>query len=343
MTSLAPSLTALRGIEPQESPPEPDSVRELDEALARASETNNQGLSRKNVPQDLLGKPKLSRLLRYAAEEWAMLLGCAAAITWGPAWLYPLWALVMGGRIHALGVLLHDAAHMPMRKKSAAAQLLEVMCGFPLGTSIEAMRYHHVRHHRDTNMGTDPYYKTSLASHVLLYPLYLVRFVALPYWWMLRAPFGVLTWAVPSLRNVYAFVFLQDRSGKDLRNSAEVARCARADLPVLLFDVALWVTMAQATEAVIFYYLIPLAIASLANGYRFLVEHSPQPVTNRKMATIIAITRDHNLNTLGRFLFAPRNIGCHIVHHLHPQVALENLPALRAWYLQNHPQVYPKL
>jgi biopolymer transport protein ExbB/TolQ len=44
---------------------------------------------------------------------------------------------------------------------------------------------------------------------------------------------------------------------------------------------------------------------------------------------------------LGRVLFAPRNIGYHIVHHLHPQVALDALPRLRAWYVKEHGESYP--
>ena len=57
--------------------------------------------------------------------------------------------------------------------------------------------------------------------------------------------------------------------------------------------------------------------------------------------TIIATTNDNHLGWLGKVAFAPRNIGYHIVHHIHPQVSLEALPALRAWYEAKHPEVYP--
>ena len=58
------------------------------------------------------------------------------------------------------------------------------------------------------------------------------------------------------------------------------------------------------------------------------------------MATIIQTTKDHNLTGITRFFLAPRNIGYHIVHHLHPQVAWYALPELRKWYLRNHPDLY---
>jgi fatty acid desaturase len=38
------------------------------------------------------------------------------------------------------------------------------------------------------------------------------------------------------------------------------------------------------------------------------------------------------MGLMGQVLLAPRNIGYHREHHLHPQAALENLPRLRAWY-----------
>lgn len=59
------------------------------------------------------------------------------------------------------------------------------------------------------------------------------------------------------------------------------------------------------------------------------------------METIIKTTIDHHLNGIMKFFLAPRNIGYHIVHHLHPQVAWYHLPRLREWYLRNHPEIYP--
>jgi fatty acid desaturase len=62
---------------------------------------------------------------------------------------------------------------------------------------------------------------------------------------------------------------------------------------------------------------------------------------NRRVETIIATTRDNHVDWLGSVLLAPRNVGCHIVHHLHPQVGLEHLPRLREWYRKQHGAVYP--
>jgi len=53
------------------------------------------------------------------------------------------------------------------------------------------------------------------------------------------------------------------------------------------------------------------------------------------------VTNDNYLGWLGALALAPRNIGYHIVHHIHPQVALTALPRLREWYLSVHPELYP--
>ena len=73
-----------------------------------------------------------------------------------------------------------------------------------------------------------------------------------------------------------------------------------------------------------------------------MMEHAYMAATDRRMETIIHTTADHNLSGIGRFFLAPHNIGYHIAHHLHPQVAWYELPKLRDWYRDNFPQQYPQ-
>jgi fatty acid desaturase len=164
--------------------------------------------------------------------------------------------------------------------------------------------------------------------------------VLVPFW-TVRGPYGLLALLFPRMRNSYGRVFLQDRSGQDLTHSPELLTCAREELGQVLFQATVAALACFRCELVLYYYLIPAAVTGLFAGYRVLMEHDYVRVTDRKLSTIIATTTDHNLGPFGRVFFAPRNIGYHIVHHLHPQVALENLPALRLWYKQRHPRLYP--
>jgi hypothetical protein len=45
------------------------------------------------------------------------------------------------GRFHALGILMHDCSHMPLRSKDLRIHLLEILCAYPLATTLDAMRY----------------------------------------------------------------------------------------------------------------------------------------------------------------------------------------------------------
>jgi fatty acid desaturase len=166
--------------------------------------------------------------------------------------------------------------------------------------------------------------------HLLLVPV-----------WTVRGPYGLLAVVFPRMRTSYARVFLQDRSGKDLTRDPEVLACARAELGQVIAQAALFAFTAMHPQAALWFYFVPVTVTGLLAGYRVLREHDYVPTTDRTIGTILATTVDHNLGPWGRLLFAPRNIGYHIVHHLHPQVALENLPKLRAFYLAHHGARYP--
>ena len=66
-------------------------------------------------------------------------------------------------------------------------------------------------------------------------------------------------------------------------------------------------------------------------------------VPDRSLSSLFASTRDHGLGLASRAFLAPRNIGYHIVHHIHPQVGSRHLPALTAWYQEALPEHYLRL
>jgi fatty acid desaturase len=230
---------------------------------------------------------------------------------------------------------------MPLRTKTASVRVLEALCGYPFAITVDAMRYHHMRHHRDNGLPTDPYFKAGLPGNRALWLAMWLRGVVLVPFWTLRPLFGLASLALPGMRNAYGKVFLQDRSGTDLRDSPEVKNCARAELGLLLFQLAVAALWVISPSTVVYGYVYPVLVFGLLASYRLLCEHNYIPAKDRRIETLFATTRDHNLGILGRIALAPRNIGLHIVHHLHPQVALENLPALRRWYVEHHPDVYP--
>lgn len=313
----------------------------LEQALDSAPSLDKR-LDRTMVPPELLGRACPGRLIRYCLTDWAWIGIFWMGMALTPLWLYPLWAILIAGRLHAFGVILHDATHMSIRKKTWQIYIVEILAGYPIASTLNAMRYHHLRHHRDTGMKTDPYSKPKLAGRPFLFMLIWLRHLLLIPLWSLRAPYGLMALFFPRLRNSYARIFLADRSGEDLTNNRELIDCTRAETGQVIVQILMLIVAFVYPYAFLSGFLIPVFIAALLAGHRVLVEHTYDVSVDRSMTTIIATTVDHNLGPFGRLLFAPRNIGHHIVHHLHPQVSLENLPALRNWYLDKHADVYPK-
>lgn len=315
-------------------------VDNLEVALAEAG-SDRPKLDRRNVPSGLLGRANHWRLVRYTVEDWGWIVLCWLAMSWTPAWLYPLWAILIAGRIHSFGVILHDACHLNIRNKTLPLRIVEVFAGYPMASTLNAMRYHHIRHHRDSGMPEDPYFKPSVAGNPLMFFLIWLRHLLLIPFWMIRGFYGSIAYFRPSMRNGYARAFLQEKSGADLTEQRELIDCTRAEFGQALVHTGLIAFTVWQPDTALFYYFIPALVAAMLAGHRVLVEHNYEANADRKMETIIRTTVDHNLGGFGRLFFAPRNIGYHIVHHLHPQVALENLPALRSWYMAQYPDIYP--
>ena len=310
---------------------------DLEAALDAAA---NARLSRRDVPVELLAPATTASLVRMAVEEWGMIAALWTAMIFSPWWVSVLLVLPLAGRFHALGVILHDATHMPLRRKTLGVRFVEALCGFPIASTLNAMRYHHLRHHRDSGMHSDPYYKDGRQT-ASWWTLNTLRGVLLVPFWTLRACVGAVAAVVPAARNVYAHIFLQDKTSLDLRANREVIDCARAEVAQVVFQLGIAAFWLAYPRAVLWGYVIPVTIAGLFAARRVLIEHTYERTADRQVETIIATTNDNHLGLLGALGLAPRNIGYHIVHHIHPQVSLKALPRLREWYARSYPELYP--
>lgn len=295
--------------------------------------TNADTTVQSGAPASPLVRAGLPRLLRYAATDWLVIVVTWAVLWRGPAWLYPLGLLVIAGRLHALGVVLHDACHMGRRAHTAGLWLLQLLAAYPIATTMEAMRYHHLRHHRASGMAEDPYFKEGVSTDATLRMLYRLRGLLLVPVWIARGYVGTVALVVPALRPAYARFLLQDRSGTDVAGSAEVQACLHEEPKQALFFTVVFVAAWQFPAIVGWGYLVPLVVAGAFNVNRVIIEHVHVRCADRRPATVIATTVTHDWGALGKLFLFPRNIGFHVVHHLYPQAALECLPALQRWHL----------
>lgn len=284
------------------------------------------------LPIELLGTASVPRLILLALADWVAIAAIWILAPCTPSWTYAIWIFLLAGRFHALGVVLHDAVHMPRTRKTFAFRVLEVIAGYPIGSTIEAMRYHHLRHHRDLGQSGDPYLKPWVGKSEFRFWVMSLRYLLLVPLWILRGFYGFAAASIPKLRNSYGRWFLQDRSGRDLTNSAEVIACAREDRWQCLFYVGLGALTVLYRRWTLTMYIVPLAVGGYFAGYRLLVEHNQERNEDRSFLTTLSSTRNHHLGFLGSLFLAPHNVGYHLVHHLHPQASLENLPKLQNWY-----------
>ena len=313
-------------------------AQDLEQALDAAAVPH---VSRRDVPRELLEPASEGELVRMALEEWAHDRGRVGRDGRGA-----MVALSGSVRSSSPAAFTRSASCSTMRRtcrfggRPPAVRVVEVLCGYPIASTLNAMRYHHLRHHRDSGMHTDPYYKAGRQT-VVWQTLNILRGLALPPFWSIRAIVGAIAYLVPQLRNIYAHVFLQDRTSDDLRESPEVVECARAEWGQVAFQALVVALAVRFPSAVLWGYVVPVSIAGLLAARRVLIEHTYERVADRQIETIIGTTNDNYLGVFGALGLAPRNIGYHIVHHIHPQVRLGALPRLREWYAHKHPQLYP--
>lgn len=292
-------------------------------------------------PKELRAPPTLGGLLRMALADWACVSFCWTLMAITPVTarplVWPVQMLFIAGRLQALGVVLHDAVHMRRAlAHSWRLTLLQILAAYPISTTLAAMRYHHLRHHRHPCTPRDPYFKPGASHRMHLAVLQRLRGLAVVVAWVLRPLVGMAALHLPVLRNAYGRVLLGDKSGEDLRTSAELERCLKAEVGQALFWTGVVALAWRWPLAVGAGYAVPLLIAGVLNAHRVVAEHLHVQIQDHRPATVVAVTFDHtgagSFGWLERALMYPRNIGYHTIHHLHPNAALQHLPALYDWY-----------
>ena len=274
--------------------------------------------------------PQAPRLLLWAFADWCIIIAAWAVMALVDQWpIMLVGTVVVASRLHALGAILHDACHHRRQDQSRLWWLVEGLAGWPIASTIEAMRYHHLRHHALNGTPQDPYYNALHAGKEWKRIALTARGALLPFWWTLRAVIGPVALFVPAVRPLYARAFLQDRSGADLRQHPAVIACARADVFQLIGQLGLIGTAFAAGLPVTGFYLLPWVLAGILNARRVVHEHAWIERDDHSRHGAWDTTLDHDLGILGNAIFYPHNIGLHRIHHRYPGVSFIHLPELR--------------
>lgn len=248
--------------------------------------------------------------------------------------------IIIGGRLHALGGLLHDACHADISQKSIRWYFVEALAGWPVSSTIEAMRYHHLRHHRYTGTFKDPYLPPKFNDKVIPLVFLYARGLLLPLWWTFRPVVACVALVLPSLQPTYARLFLQDKSLQSLTGSKEIVNCAKADRVQLTAHAVLIAIVIIWNIPVLFTFIIPLHVAGVLNARRITKEHPP--ITQGKLfeqslahADVEKYTANLGTGWAESWFLAPHNLGLHIEHHQYPHIASQYLPLVRELMMRN--------
>lgn len=261
------------------------------------------------------------------ARQWILIIACIAGATWigGPV-AYLAAIFIIAGRQHALGVLMHDAAHYRLFSVRWLNETVsDLFCALPLGLLTVRYRYDHLRHHQHAVTVEDPYWVT-----MQQYPAGW-RWPKSP----ARAAFSLLAdllgpGAVAFYRDWYSWLpwpnHFSRRDYPVRLDAASRLRCYGFFLTVgaaVAYTGTWWGFFA-------FYIAPQLTFLPVFLRIRAVAEHLAPPGDEGLDAT-----RDTVPTLLERNTVAPLSISYHLTHHMFPGVPYYNLPRLSALLLSD--------
>ena len=226
---------------------------------------------------------------------------------------YLLSVLIIGAKMHALAILMHDASHFRFLKNKKWNDLVtNFFTMYPLFTSIEKYRQNHMRHHRHLNSEHDPDWVAKLGKRAFTFPKSKQEFIL-----------TVLSYLALYQGLMDAIWFLKrfGASEKSENNKAE------SKLPRILFFVVLFtvLTVAGVWKYYLIFWFVPYLSTFFMYQYiRSVAEHFGELAYDH----LLTSTRTVKPNLVERFFIAPHHVGYHLEHHLYPGVPYYNLPKL---------------
>jgi len=283
---------------------------------------------------DILDAEVLKRLSRRSTARWIVVAVREWLTIFAVMWLCNLWpnpllwvaAIVfIGSRQHALGVLVHDAAHFlasPSRRWND--WLANYLAAYPLFFPVQGYRTHHLEHHGLLETPIDPERLTIDAfPREFTFPMPARRL----YWLMLRDLIGGSLLPMSKLVD-YVWAVPAHKTGHIVRMVAyHVVAAAVAVATGLIWTyLLLWVVPAF-TSFTLFFRL------------RTAAEHSgigrAEDRYTRDSVDPLATTRTFLSGPITRYLFSPYSIAYHTEHHLYPSVPGYRLKELRRRLLES--------
>lgn len=248
------------------------------------------------------------------ASDWLIIgITIYASIYLLPAIFYPVSVLIIGARMHALAILMHDATHFRFLKNRYWNDLLtNLFTMYPLFTSIETYRQNHLRHHQHLNTEEDPDWVAKLGKRAFTFPKTKKEFLLTigSYFTMYKG----ISDAIWFLRRFQAPAAIKSQHEENSRTK-------------LVFYVLLLIGLSLSGTWLYFllFWVVPYLSTFFMYQYiRSVAEHYGELAYDHALTS----SRTVKPNLLERFFLAPHQVGYHLEHHLYPGVPFYNLPKI---------------
>ncbi|CAN7236756.1 fatty acid desaturase family protein [Rhizobium sp. LjRoot98] len=250
--------------------------------------------------------------------DWVLIAGAIAVSKYMQHPLVYLAAvLVIAGRMHAFGCLMHEAAHYRIIKNRKVSDWMsDLLLAWPIMATVDGYRMNHLAHHQHTNTDDDPDWAAKLGMAQFTFPQKVWRGVV--------QLLGYLV-AVNSVRDI---LHMAKRIAKHDRSTRtyKLLRIGFYAVAAIVFSVfGLWTDF-------LLYWLVPfftffclfLYVRSVAEHFGSM-DYSDELGSSRTVYPYV----------WEKLFFAPHNINYHLEHHLYPGVPYYNLPELHAILMKN--------
>ncbi len=229
--------------------------------------------------------------------------------------LYPIAALVIASRQHALLGLMHDGTHYRLVRNRQMNDLLsDLLCAFPIGLSTELYRRQHLLHHQHTNQAGDPYWVQMQAHEDWRWPK--DHLVALR---LFASDLAGLC-----CHKTFLILFQWSPFQPTSEGNKPLPRADRIRFLIFVTTVTAVLTVTGSWLYFLLLWLLPLlTIFGALIRLRSVAEHLALPSEHE-----LNSTRHVEATALERLLLAPVNLNYHLAHHLFPSVPFYNLPKL---------------
>ena len=228
-------------------------------------------------------------------------------------WFYPLTVIIIGARMHALTILMHDATHFRFLKNRKWNDLISnFFIMYPIFTSIEKYRANHLKHHQHLNTMHDPDWVAKLTKREFHFPKTKSEFLLTLSSYLLFYQ-GILD----------ALWFLKRYRGAEKSTKVKSSNSfLKISFYVILFSaihiLGLW-------SSYLLFWIAPYLTSFFMFQYiRSVAEHYGEMAHEDSLSS----SRTVRPTLLEKFFIAPHSVGYHLEHHLFPGVPFYNLPRL---------------